>query len=52
LLKLGLLKYTANPAMIETTAIAISNALKLSLFVIQIPHVILLIIISEFISQG
>jgi hypothetical protein len=36
LLRLGLLKYIANPTMTETTAIAINNALKLSLFIVQV----------------
>jgi len=36
LLRPGLLKYTANPAISDTTAIAIINALKLSLFILLI----------------
>jgi hypothetical protein len=34
LLRSGLLKYTANPAIRETTATAIRSALRLSLFII------------------
>src|ERR671923_174510 len=37
LLSSGLLKYTAKPTIKDITPIAITNALKLSLFIIQIP---------------